>query len=287
MTDITGIDMETSSSFNLDDLTAMLDNASEDILELQESSGEDVIDDIVPAVEAATEPKMPKNNYDSLQLSAEYDNQLELYLNDVYGPTSERWVYLYRERLSLIPAEHQPLLVMMDVQFVGNQLTEIAIAHRLQNFLFHRVYPTCHRFTNNSIFNRRFNSHNYRKEKRCNRSAVYRRNMDYVKQYCSCEGKNYHHSKCIFNDDAYFKSLPSGDNVIYVIRGLNKKEYLEMFMQKYNISAAIRTYPLHLTTNHEKYTTCFAHATPQGHCSVGNIIQMINYYNQCEEFIFN
>lgn len=285
--------METSHSFRFDNLS-MLTDTLDDILDLQDSDISEeqtttttVHLDAIPA-ETQLTPKdtiVTANTYDSLQLSEELESQLEQYLRDVYGPTNERWVYLYKEKLNMIPEDNQPLLVLIDVQFVGNQLTEIAIAHRLQNFIFHRVYPTCQRTRDSNIFNRRFNAHNYRKEKRHNRSSIYRKNMDYVKQYCGCRGQNFHHSKRIFNDDNYFKSLPKGENVIYVIRGLNKKEFLEMFLEKYGLSAAIRTYPLHLTTKHDKYTTCFAHATPQGHCSVGNLTQMINYYKQCENFI--
>lgn len=219
-----------------------------------------------------------RSAYDRLELDTEEHDRLEQHLTAVYGPSKNRMVYLYKELLDLIPPHEKPHLVFVDVQFVGQQLSEIAIVDARQNFVFHRVYPTCNRrCSDDTIYNRKFNIHNLRGGK-YSKTMLRHKNLEYGQQYCSCRGKNIYHRSRVFNDTGYFNTLPSGPNVIYIIRGLNKKQFLTQFMQKHNIKAHIRTYPLHLTTQHEKYTTCSAHSSARSHCSVGNIAQMLHYY---------
>lgn len=218
-----------------------------------------------------------------------YNKVLQKIENDVllpkYGPAQERWIYLYNEVLDSLKRIQLPHIVIFDVQFVGNQLSEIAIADQHANTLFHRVYPTCNLHRDDSrIFNRRFNAHNYWKTRRGQNTQrpLHSQNLDYVQQYCNCHGTNKYHQHNYICDDFYFNNLPNGPNVVYVVRGKNKKEFLELFMQEHNIQSLIRTYPKHLDINNDCYFTCHAHLSHYSHCSVGNIAQIASYYNICQ-----
>lgn len=277
--------MDTSDSVSIKFETLSFKSIEEDDdiidMDAEEFDGIDTCGNSEPTTTSTTSQNSIEDNsntYDSLMMHTEEHNRLEEHLKTVYGPTKNRSVYLYKELLDLIPPNEKPHLVFIDVQFVGQQLSEIAIVDEKQNFIFHRIYPTCNRKCfDDVIYNRKYNIHNLRGGK-YTRTALRRKNLEYGQQYCSCRGKNLFHRNRIFNDVNYFRALPSGSNVIYVIRGLNKKQFLTQFMQKYNIKAHIRTYPLHLTTRHEKYTTCCAHSSSYSHCSVGNIAQMLHYY---------
>lgn len=214
-------------------------------------------------------------------------DRLEPCLFTKYGPAKERWIYLYKEVLDEM-VEFKPQLVLVDVQFVGKHLNELVIAYDDNNSIFHRIYPGCQvSLANKETFSFRhsYNRHNYQKT-RSGQLPLHIRNADYVSMMCPCVGQNEHHATLLFNDTTFFKRLPSGPNVIYVLRGKNKADFWKNFMVENNLYGHIRTYPHVLSTNAIGYRTCHAHVSAQSHCSVGNIIQMINYYNVCKNQIY-
>ena len=214
----------------------------------------------------------------------EYENALEEQQEEIvkkYGPAKVQQRYLYKDLLDTLT--EKPTLVLLDVQFVGKQLSEIAIIHENLQFIFARNYPTCRNIKDKFVYHISYNNHNYRKAS--NASGVQKNNLLYVNQICPCNGQNPHHQRVIFNDTNFFRQLPHGENVVYVIRGQNKKEFVERFMKSFDIQSYIRTFPLPLSTKGDDYITCPAHVSSDSHCSVANLCQMMRYYNICVNLI--
>lgn len=204
----------------------------------------------------------------------------EEYLTKNYGPAKDRSIYLYKEVLNKFPAAHRPKLVFLDAQFIGKQVTEIAIAHEGMKTIFHRVLSSRQLMENKStMYNRLHNSRNYYKS----RQNLAKRSH-YNNQYSNYKEESHFHGLQRFENVQFFAMLPSGSNVIYIVRGFNKKRFLKDLLEKYNISAQIRTYPQRLSIDHKQYVTCYAHNSSQK-CSIGNLAQMMNYYNVCTNLL--
>lgn len=173
-------------------------------------------------------------------------------------------------------------IILVDVQFVGNEVVEIAVVTPQMPMAFHDIYPMC------MIHDRKRPvsiltgvqvppTDYHRKQNNKNTINV---NMSYVRMNC-CNGYNRNHNSPLRDNKTFFQSLPPF--AVYVLRGHNKHLYWEELLKTYGKNGKIVIFaesffkPGHRQTQ----TNCLAHEHSNAACSLANVRKMSKYYNHC------
>lgn len=153
--------------------------------------------------------------------------------------------------------------VLIDLQFIGGQIAEIAIAAQILQFPYTYAYNTCVSSCEGSLS---------------------RHNQRYLQMYC-CNSKNRSHRRGeVVNTMLPLKLLPR-EGCVFVCRGANKVSTLRSILNSLDFSATntlIYTFPESFTHNY--YSNCSAHRTGDAPCAARNVAQMCDYYNYCRHY---
>lgn len=200
--------------------------------------------------------------------------------------STRRDEYLDARTFRSLIDEHPALpVILVDLQFVGSEVVEIAVASPQMPVVFHDVYPMCMIDDIKrplAALTGVVSSGDHKKQN--NRNTI-NANMSYLKMAC-CYGHNRHHNVPMRNNKAFFQCLPPF--AVYVLRGHNKHSYWEELLKTYGKHGKITIFAetFYRPGYRKSHTNCLAHEHANAACSLANVRKMSKYYNHCT-YMFN
>lgn len=174
------------------------------------------------------------------------------------------------------------IVILVDIQFVGDEPVEIAVCRPDYPVIFHDVYPVCRIRKHNRPINLLTGMPNIIKS---NQKTI-ENNLRYVNMDC-CQGYNGFHSRPMKNNTMFYKTLPN--DAIYVLRGINKHIYWKHLLEFYNKTGHIylfndQFYSPSSDRRNKRPTghfNCIHHTDKTSACSLANVYQMAMEYQHC------
>lgn len=177
------------------------------------------------------------------------------------------------------------IVILVDIQFVGDEPVEIAVCRPDYPVVFHDVYPVCRIRKHNRPISLLTGMPNCIKPTALNPKTI-EYNLRYVNMDC-CQGYNGFHARPMKNNTMFYKTLPN--DAIYVLRGINKHIYWKHLLEFYNKTGHIylfndQFYSPSSDRRNKRPTghfNCIHHTDKTSACSLANVYQMAMEYQHC------
>lgn len=223
-----------------------------------------------------------KNSLKTDNLSNNKVNQQRMNINSVTPPPTIKMTYNMCK--SFI---ENKIVILVDIQFVGDEPVEIVVARPDYPIVFHDVYPVCCIRKPNRPFNLLTHMPNTAKTNQ----KTFENNVRYVNMEC-CQGYNGFHCRPLKNNTNFYKTLP--DDAIYILRGINKHIYWRNLLKFYNKTGNIylfndQFYSPSLDRRSKRPTghyNCIHHTDKTSACSLANVYQMAMEYEHCKHMFY-